>query len=81
MDHKQHFSIWYFLIVLLILLTLQDFALSPPVETLAYSDFKALLKTGRISDVQIGEDRITDTADLREARALLPDKVWQANPS
>ena len=80
MDHKQHFSIWYFLIVLLILLTLQDFALSPPVETLAYSDFKALLKTGKISDVQIGEDRITGTADLREARALLPDKVWQALP-
>ncbi|HEV7137723.1 MAG TPA: ATP-dependent metallopeptidase FtsH/Yme1/Tma family protein, partial [Steroidobacteraceae bacterium] len=80
MDHKQHFSIWYFLAVLLILLAVQDFALSPPVETLAYSDFKALLKTGKISDVQIGTDRITGTADLRDAHALLPDRTWQMLP-
>lgn len=58
MDHKQHFSIWYFLTVLLILLALQDFALSPPVETLAYSDFKALLQASRVA--ALGDDGTND---------------------
>ncbi len=80
MDHKQHFSIWYFLTVFLILLAVENFALSPPVETLAYSDFKTLLHAGKLSDVQIGEDRITGTADLRAAQALLPAKTWELLP-
>ena len=62
MEPKQQFSIWYFLIAFLVIVALQEFVMSPThVNNLPYSDFKALLKAGKISNVGLSETIITGT--------------------
>ena len=80
MDTRKHFSIWYFVAATVILLGLQSVLFSRHVETLAYSDFKALLHAGKISEVLITEDNVSGTADLRGAAAVLPAEVTKTLP-
>ena len=62
MEPKQQFSIWYFLIAFLVIVAIQEFVMSPThVNNLPYSDFKALLKAGKINNVGLGETIITGT--------------------
>jgi cell division protease FtsH len=62
MEPKQQFSIWYFLIAFLVIVALQEYVMGPThVNNLPYSDFKALLKAGKISNVSVGETVITGT--------------------
>ena len=62
MEPKQQFSIWYFLVAFLLIVALQEFVMSPThVNNLPYSDFKALVKAGKISNVGLGETIITGT--------------------
>ena len=58
---KQQFSVWYFLIAFLLILVMQNFLFAPHAENLAYSEFKALLKAGKLEDVTLGERAITGT--------------------
>jgi cell division protease FtsH len=55
---QQQFSIGYFVIALVLLFALQTFFASPHVETITYSQFKALAKKGLLSNVVIGEKTI-----------------------
>ena len=78
MDKRQHFSLWYFLLVMVLMLVLQTLLSNRHVETLAYSDFKSLLQTGKIKEVVIGEDALSGIADVRGvdtafATARVPD--------
>jgi cell division protease FtsH len=62
MEPKQQFSIWYFLIAFLLILALQEYVFAPgQVNNLPYSDFKALLKAGKVSNVALGETIISGT--------------------
>jgi cell division protease FtsH len=62
MEPKQQFSIWYFLVAFLLIVALQEFFFSPVhVNNLPYSDFKALLKAGKVSNVGLSETIITGT--------------------
>jgi len=62
MEPKQQFSVWYFLIAFLVIVAIQEFVMSPThVNNLPYSDFKALLKAGKINNVGLGETIITGT--------------------
>ena len=59
MEQKQQaFSIWYFIVTLLILLAMQTFFLSPRAETIAYSQFKSLLKKGLVTDLVVEQTTI-----------------------
>ena len=80
MDNRQHFSLWYFLAVMLFMLTLQSVLFARHVETLPYSDFRALLHAGKVKEVLIGEDSVAGTADLREANAVLSAETMKALP-
>ncbi|HZT03471.1 MAG TPA: ATP-dependent zinc metalloprotease FtsH [Steroidobacteraceae bacterium] len=77
MDKRQLFSVWYFIGAMAILLVLQGVFFGRNVQTLAYSDFKMLVKAGRVQEARIGQDEISGTADLRDAGALLPPEVWK----
>lgn len=55
---RQHFSLGYFILALIILFSLQTFFAPQPVETIEYSRFKNLARRGLVSDVVIGETRI-----------------------
>ena len=62
MEPKQQFSIWYFLIAFLVIVALQEYVMAPThINNLPYSDFKALLKAGRISNVGLSETIISGT--------------------
>ena len=68
---KQQFSVWYFLIAFLLILVMQNFLFAPHAENLAYSEFKALLKAGKIEDVTLGERAITGTLKADGLEGLL----------
>ena len=65
---KAHFSIWYFLIAFLLLTVLQQYYLSPKVETIPYSRFKQYLAGGQISKVTIGPESISGTLKGKEGK-------------
>jgi cell division protease FtsH len=72
MDRRQQFSLWYFIAALVAIMLIQS-ALSPQhTETLQYSEFKALLKKGKIDSVAIGEQTIGGTFKGDGLEGVLP---------
>ncbi len=61
MEKNQQFSIWYFFAAFLLIVALQDYLAPPHVDNLPYSDFKTFLRTGKITEVALGEAVITGT--------------------
>ncbi len=60
LNRKQfHFSIWYFLITLVTLYLFNSIFMSPKVESIDYSAFKAKIDSGAIHRVEIGEKYLT----------------------
>ena len=72
MEPKQQFSIWYFLVAFLLIVALQEFFFAPThVNNLPYSDFKALLKAGKISNVGLSETVISGTLNNEGLEGVL----------
>ncbi|HET8609159.1 MAG TPA: ATP-dependent zinc metalloprotease FtsH [Burkholderiales bacterium] len=59
MEKKPHFSPWYFVVGLLVMLAVQTLYSPQQANTLPYSDFKSLLKEGKVRSVIIGADSIS----------------------
>ncbi len=73
MEKKQkEFSLWYFVIAFLILIAIENFLLSSHLENLSYSDFKVLLKAGKVEDLTIREKVISGKLKKEELEGLLP---------
>ena len=64
MEKKQVFSIWYFVAAFLLIALLQDHLAPRHANNLPYSDFKALLRAGKISDVAIAENLVSGTLTI-----------------
>ncbi len=78
--HNQ-FSIGYFIIALILLFGLQTYLAAPQVETISYSQFKALVKKGLVSDLTLGEKAIHGAIKPQGAKEVLPPdrlKVWDS---
>lgn len=69
---QQQFSLWYVVLVVLAMLIFQSVLFSSHVETLPYSDFKVLLKAGKLKDITLGEGAITGTLNTTGIETLLP---------
>ena len=65
---KAHFSIWYFVIMMLLILYLQQYLLSPKVETIPYSRFKQEVAQGNIEKLTIAPDNITGTLKAKDKK-------------
>ncbi len=62
MDHKDHINFWYVILALGTLLLLQSYWISAQqIETIPYSKFEELLKTGGVKDIAISRDTIIGT--------------------
>ncbi|VVE27528.1 ATP-dependent zinc metalloprotease FtsH [Pandoraea terrigena] len=72
MESRQQFSLWYLLAAVTAMLILQSFITPSDVETLPYSDFKVLLKAGKVKDVTLGEGAIKGTLNTDGIENLLP---------
>ncbi|WP_454726979.1 MULTISPECIES: ATP-dependent zinc metalloprotease FtsH [Cupriavidus] len=69
---QQQFSLWYVLLAVSAMLLLQSVLFAPHVATLPYSDFKVLLKAGKLKDITLGESAISGTLDTDDIGSLLP---------
>jgi len=65
---KAHFSIWYFLIALLLVIYLQQYFFSPKVETIPYSQFKQSLAESNVTKLIIGPDNISGTTKGKDKK-------------
>jgi cell division protease FtsH len=63
---KAHFSIWYFLIMMLLIMYLQQYFFSPKVETIPYSQFKQELAQGNVDKLTVGPENITGTLKAKD---------------
>ncbi len=64
MDTKQNFSMWYIVAVIFVMMAIQSLLLAPHTQVLAYSDFKTLLRSGKVKEVTIADEQLTGIADL-----------------
>ncbi len=58
---KRPNSLWYGLALLLVLGIAQAFYLTPPGRSIPYSEFKALVKGGKIAELTIGDQLVRGT--------------------
>ena len=70
---KAHFSIWYFLIAFLLVVSLQQYFSSSKVETISYSEFKQKVAEGAVGKLTIGPENITGTLKGKESK---PDQQF-----
>src|SRR5512134_2793606 len=56
---KTHFSIWYFVIVFLLITLVQNYFLAPKIETIPYSTFKQYAAEKQLGKIAIGDQTIT----------------------
>ena len=55
---KVHFSLWYFIVALLLITWLQGYMAEPQREKIPYSEFKQWVRDGKVEDLVLGPDRI-----------------------
>lgn len=72
MDKTQQFSLWYFLGALIAMLAVQNLLFPQHTETLQYSEFKTLLKQGKVGNVTVSEQAIAGTLAPEGLEGLLP---------
>ena len=65
---KAHFSIWYFVIVFLLITLVQNYFLAPKVETLTYSAFKQYAAEKQLGKITIGPQTITGVIKGKEGQ-------------
>lgn len=58
---KARFSIWYFLIAIILFTYLQQYFLSAKVETIPYSQFKQYIAAGNVGKLTISPENINGT--------------------
>ena len=66
---KTHFSIWYFMIAMLLITYLQQYLFSPKVETIPYSQFKQFVTEGTVDKLTVGPENITGTLKGKDKKA------------
>ena len=72
-QRKVHFSIWYFIAALLVIMWFQTLTSEQQANRVSYSEFKQLVRTGKVETVTISPDTVTAT--LKDAQG--PNKYYQ----
>src|SRR5690349_11708538 len=55
---RRTLSVWYSVVAMLVLFGIQAFLLVPHPESMSYSEFKALLRAGKVSELGLYRDTI-----------------------
>jgi cell division protease FtsH len=72
MEREQVFSIWYFIAAAAMMLVIQTLFDTQHTETLAYSEFRHLLRAGKLADIAVGERTISGTVNADGLSSVLP---------
>ena len=77
MESKQRkFSAWYALVALALFLGIQALLLAPHPDNLTYSEFKALVKAGKVTELGLYKDTIEGTLSPAGLDTVLsPEKI------
>ena len=74
--NQQRFAIWYFLVIVSTLLLVRSMLFAPHQETLSYSEFKSLLRRGKIVEALIDQQTVNGTFAIEGIDSILPkDRV------
>jgi cell division protease FtsH len=77
-EKKTHFSIWYFVLAMIILMAFQTYFLTDQIGQIPYNEFKKLLKSNKLTDIVIYEDIITGKVRTGEIEGMVsPDTLKQ----
>jgi cell division protease FtsH len=68
MEKNRRFTIGYSIIAFLLIVAVQFFLLAPPVDHIPYSEFKKLIREGKVKEIRIGSDRIVGSFRLDDKR-------------
>jgi cell division protease FtsH len=71
LEKKTHFSIWYFLGAMIILMAFQSYFLSEQVGQIPYNEFKKLVKANKLSDITLYEDIISGKVKVGDIEGLV----------
>jgi cell division protease FtsH len=78
LEKKTHFSIWYFLGAMILLMAFQSYFLSEQVGQIPYNEFKKLVKANKLSDITIYEDIISGKVKVGDIEGLVsPETIKQ----
>ncbi|MFQ6040484.1 MAG: ATP-dependent zinc metalloprotease FtsH [Candidatus Poribacteria bacterium] len=58
MQKRAHFSIWYFVVAIGILMVIQYLFLASQIQQIPYSEFKKLVKEGKIKECTVGPTKV-----------------------
>src|SRR3970040_169744 len=73
---RQTFSIGYFVAALIALFLLQSVLFAPHAETVSYSEFKALVRKSKVSNLVLARETVSGTLSTDGLEGLLPkDKL------
>ena len=75
---RQQFSIGYFVVALLVIVALQNYFAAPRVETISYSQFKALVKKGLVANLVVGEKTVHGDIKPEGIKEALPAERFKA---
>src|SRR3990172_7072250 len=75
---QQKFSVGYFIAALVVLLLLQSFLFAPHRENLSYSEFKMLVKKGKVTDLVLDKQVIRGALAPGALEGLLPKEKREA---
>ena len=83
MERKQRtFSIGYTVAALIVLFLVQSLLFAPHAETVSYSEFKTLVKKGKVSDLVLDKQAISGTLAVDGLEGLIPkEKLEQLKRS
>lgn len=75
-QRKVHFSIWYFILAILVIFWFQSILSEQQTNRISYSQFKELIKSGKVASVVVSPDLVTAT--LKDSDNKQPDKIVSA---
>lgn len=76
LNKQRQFSSWYFILALLLLISLEYMFYESQIVKVPYSDFKVLLNAGKLNDIQMSKTDITATLTSNGLEGLLsPEKI------
>ena len=78
MEKRLRFSVWYFVGAFLLLVLLHTYLVQEQAHQITYSQFKTLLRSGKVSDVSLGPDYVTAKLSTSDLAGILPDPQVEA---
>jgi hypothetical protein len=76
-SQQAHFSLWYFMITIAVLLAMQTLLPDYRAEMISYSQFKSLLRQGLIAEVVIAQESIRGTIKPGGMKQVLSAEGFQ----